>query len=152
MLSRKPLGLRSAPTPLSLVTTALAFALLCSGCGNSSGASSPEVSERPRGSEVAPAPVSPEPSGYEPYGPIQGVPDPGYETATPEMKAAYQDCLEGADITANSVVPGSDEYWMMAKQNWNVSSPSVYPKNDETLWACLLAYQVVAEEFPGPYS
>jgi cytoskeletal protein RodZ len=86
------------------------------------------------------------------YGPIQGVPDPGYCESTAEMKAAYADCLVGADTIARTPFAlGSEDYWRAAKEAWNLSAPIDYEKNGDTLWACLLAYQVVVEEFPGPY-
>jgi len=85
----------------------------------------------------------------ETYGSIQGIPDPGYCTPTPDMELAYQDCLEGANITARNWVAGSSNYWMMARESWNMSSPPLYPKNDETLWACLAAYQDVSDRLSG---
>ena len=140
--------------PGFVATCVAAVALCVAACS----ANSPSMSNG--GSEVATSLNSPKQDsvGIEPsptclnYGPIQGVPDPGVCEATADMRSAYQDCILGADQLAYSFAPGSDDYWRVAKETWNLSSPPSYPKNDQTLWACLLAYQVVSEEFPGPYS
>jgi hypothetical protein len=91
---------------------------------------------------------SPDDSDCERYGPIQGVPDPGYCEPTPEMRAAFQDCWQAARIVIRvPIFPRTDAYWQAAKENWNLSYPSTYPKNNETLWSCLLAYEAAAEQF-----
>ena len=128
-------------------------AVFISSCSGGAGGGQDLRPSQP-GSLVGATTVRTEPSSErcENFGPIQGVPDPGYCAATEEMKSAYRDCLIAADEVAYTVPPGSDEFWMLARQSWNLSSPDDYSKKDENLWACLLAYQVVTEEFPGPYS
>lgn len=134
----------------AITLTAIVFVAGCSTSASVDGVEEREASPSAVGTNaIVDATPTPECSTY---GPIQGVEDPGYCEATMDMKAAYRDCLVAADELAYSFAPGSDDYWMLAKQTWNLSSPSGYPKDDETLWACLFAYQVVAEEFPGPYS
>ena len=123
----------------------------CSANSPSAGDGRSEAATSTSGPKQDSADVEPSPTCLD-YGPIQGVPDPGVCEATADMRSAYQDCILGADQLAYSFVPGSDDYWRVAKETWNLSSPPSYPKNDQTLWACLLAYQVVSEEFPGPYS
>lgn len=135
------------------MAVALGVMVATSSC-SPGGVSGQDASPSQPGAVTASAPAARESASErcENVGPIQGLPDPGYCEATEEMKAAYRDCLIAADEVAYTVPAGSDEFWMLARQSWNLSSPSDYSKSNENLWACLLAYQVVSEEFPGPYS
>lgn len=70
---------------------------------------------------------------------------PGYVTA--DMEAAYADCMYGADSVSMQVFPGTNDYWTLAEDAWEFSSPPQYPKNNETKYACFYGYLMVQANF-----
>lgn len=76
---------------------------------------------------------------------INGVRYPGYVSA--EMDAAYADCVVAADSISMSTFPGTNDYWMVAQDAWEYSSPVQYPKNGDTQYACYYGYLRVQQEF-----